>query len=257
MPANHDELSGSESGSDPAIGSHEQALHATSGAGSWRARGVALVFAFGLLGVGALRYLSLHSEEPPALAAYATLIYIGLTVIAAVLLIRSGAPLRRLGFTKVKRPWFNLALVLVGVAVLQLSSSFLTPLWEQLFGAGRDLARFSDVAGSREALIKLLALNWTVAAFGEELAFRIVLMRGIAYALGDTRKAVAMAFIAQAIIFGLVHAYQGPAGIAGTTISALVFGALVLVARWSIWPAAIAHGLNNTIGIIEIYNVGP
>ena len=257
MPTNDDELNGGESPTGRTIGSHEQAPDTMSGAGAWRARGVAFVFAAGLLVVGRLRYLSLHSEDPPAAAAYATLIYIGLTVIAAVLLIRSGAPLRRLGFTRVERPWFNLALVLVGVLVLQLSSSFLTPLWEQLFGSGRDLERFADVAGSREALIKLLALNWTVAAFGEELAFRIVLMRGIAYALGDTRKAVAIAFIVQAIIFGLVHAYQGPAGIAGTTISALVFGGLTLVARWSIWPAAIAHGLNNTIGIIEIYNVGP
>jgi membrane protease YdiL (CAAX protease family) len=256
MPANHDELSNHESRTDPSAGSDEQALDAMSGAGSWRVRIAVFMFAFGLLGVGALRYLSLRSEDPPALAAYATLIYIGLTVITAVLLVRSGAPLRRLGFTRVERPWLNLALVLMGVAALQLSSSFLTPLWEHLFGSGRDLARFADVAGSREALIKLLALNWTVAAFGEELAFRIVLMGGIAYALRGTRKAVAIAFIAQAIIFGLVHAYQGPAGIAGTMISALVYGGLTLAARWNIWPAAIAHGLNNTIGIVEIYNLG-
>lgn len=148
----------------------------------------------------------------------------------------------------------GLALVLLGVAVLQLSGSLLTPLWEQVFGSGRDLTRFSAVTGSPEALAKLLALNWTVAAFGEELAFRIVLMRGIAYALGDTRKALVIALIVQAIVFGLVHSYQGPAGIVGSTISGLVFGGLTLAARWSIWPAAIAHGLNNTVGIMEVYN---
>jgi membrane protease YdiL (CAAX protease family) len=256
MPASHDDSNGNEPRAEPAGGSNEEALAVTSGVGIWRARGVALAFAVGLVAVGALRYLNLHSEEPPAISANATLIYIGLTVAAAMLLLRYGMPLRHLGFTKVDRPWFGLALLLLGVVVLQLSGWLLTPLWEQLFGSGRDLERFSDVAGSREALVKLLVLNWTVAAFGEELAFRIVLMRGIAYALGDTRKAVVIALIVQAVVFGVVHAYQGPAGVAGTMISGLVFGGLTLAARWSIWPAAIAHGLNNTIGIMEMYNVG-
>lgn len=233
----------------------DQELSATaSDVGSWRARVVVTIFAIGLLAVAALRYVDVRWENPPALASYATLIYIGLTVLVAVLLIRSGVPIRRLGFTRVERPWFGLGLVLLGVAVLQLSGSLLTPLWEQLFGAGRDLTRFSGVTGSPEALARLLVLNWTVAAFGEELAFRIVLMRGVAYALGDTRKALVIALIVQAVIFGMVHAYQGPAGVAGTTISGLVFGGLTLAARWSIWPAALAHGLNNTIGIMQVYS---
>jgi len=254
MPASHDESNSSESSAEPAPGSDASAL--TSDVSLWRARGIAVAFAVGLIAVGALRYLNVHSDNPPAISANATLIYIGLTVAASILLLRCGMPLRRLGFIKVDRPWFGLALVVLGVVALQLSGWLLTPLWEQLFGSGRDLARFSDVAGSREALVKLLLLNWTVAAFGEELAFRIVLMRGIAYALGDTRKALAIALVVQALVFGVVHAYQGPAGISGTMVSGLIFGGLTLAARWSIWPAAIAHGLNNTIGIMEMYNVG-
>ena len=220
---------------------------------SWRVVGVVAIFAAGLLAVAALRFLDLRSEDPPAVAAYATMIYIGLTVFAAILLIGNGVPIRRLGFTTATRPWVVIALGLFGVAVLQLCSTVLAPVWEHAFGTGRDLARFSGVVGSFEALVQLLVFNWTVAAFGEELAFRIVLMRGIAFALGDGRKAIAIALFLQAIIFGLIHSYQGPAGVAGSAISGLVFGGLTLVARWSIWPAAIAHGLNNTIGILEVY----
>ena len=120
----------------------------------------------------------------------------------------------------------------------------------------RDLARFSGVSGSSVELMKLLALNWAVAAFGEELAFRIVLMRGIAFALGDSRTAFGVALIFQAVVFGLVHAYQGPAGISGAAINGLIFGGLTLAARGSIWPAAIAHGSSNTIGIMELYLSG-
>ena len=28
---------------------------------------------------------------------------------------------------------------------------------------------------------------------------------------------------------------------------------LIRAGRWSIWPSALAHGLNNTIGILELY----
>jgi membrane protease YdiL (CAAX protease family) len=54
-------------------------------------------------------------------------------------------------------------------------------------------------------------------------------------------------------MFGLIHAYQGSAGIAGSTFSGLVFGAVTLAGRRAIWPAAVAHGVNNTIGILQLY----
>ncbi|MGI9327923.1 MAG: CPBP family intramembrane glutamic endopeptidase [Pseudomonadales bacterium] len=243
----------SESTVDSKIQTTSHHSELVSEGGSWSVAGIVIIFAAGLLTVGALRFYELRSDDPPALAAYATLIYIGLSVLTAISLIRIGVPIRRLGFTLAIRPWMIFTLALLGVAFLQLTGSLLTPVWEQVFGSGRDLTRFADVAGSPGALAQLLVLNWTVAAFGEELAFRILLMRGIAYALGDGRKAFAIALILQAIIFGLIHSYQGPAGIAGSAINGLVYGGLTLAARGSIWPAATAHGLNNTIGIIEVY----
>lgn len=52
----------------------------------------------------------------------------------------------------------------------------------------------------------------------------------------------------------LVRAYQGPAGVAGAAVNGLVFGAVTLAARWSIWPAALAHGINNSFGIWALYH---
>ena len=214
------------------------------------------MFASGLIASGVMRYLHLRTENPGALTGYSTEIYIGLTIIAAVLLRRAAVPMRSLGFGAAFEPARYLVLAAVGVALIQLTGMLLEPVWERVFDGGRDLVRFSDVAGSPVALMKLMALNWTFAAFGEELAFRIVLMRGIAFALGDGRKAFGVALIVQAIVFGLVHTYQGPAGIFGATINGLIFGAVTLAARGSIWPAAIAHGASNSIGIIEMYSDG-
>ena len=222
----------------------------------WKVAGIVAFFGAGLVLSGVLRFWNLHAENPPQLTAYSTIIYIGFTVIAAVLLSRAGLPMKRLGFGPTFRPVKYLVLAAIGVGLIQLFGLLLDPIWEGVFGETRDLARFSDVAGSPSALIKLMALNWTVAAFGEEIAFRIILMRGIAFSLGDSRTAFGIALIVQAVVFGLVHAYQGPAGILGTGINGLVFGGLVLAARGSIWPAAIAHGSSNTIGIFGLYLAG-
>lgn len=223
---------------------------------NWKVVGIVALFIAGLIASGALRFFQLRTENPPALTAYAIEIYVALTILAAVLLRRSGVPLNRLGFGLPFKAVRYLILAAIGVGLIQLAGLLLEPLWGRLFGETRDLARFSGVSGSSAELIKLLVLNWTVAAFGEELAFRIVLMRGIAFALGDSRTAFGAALIVQAVVFGLVHAYQGPAGICGAAINGLIFGGLTLVARGSIWPAAIAHGSNNTIGILELYLSG-
>jgi membrane protease YdiL (CAAX protease family) len=78
-------------------------------------------------------------------------------------------------------------------------------------------------------------------------------MRGISFIFGDTRTGQISAIALQSMMFGLIHAYQGPTGIVGSTFSGLVFGVVTVAARWSIWPAALAHGTNNTIGIIALF----
>jgi uncharacterized protein len=144
-------------------------------------------------------------------------------------------------------------LVISAIAVLRVFDIVLNPLIEELFGSARNLERFAGVEGSSTALVVLLLRNWTLAAFGEEFAYRIVLMRGISFALGDSRSGQILAVLLQAVMFGLIHSYQGPTGIVGSTMSGLVFGAVTILGRWSIWPAAIAHGTNNTIGILALY----
>lgn len=206
----------------------------------------------GLLFMGALRYSSVHDTALTPLSGLATPGYVVVTIFFALALQRAGVSLNRFGFGGGIRGR-HLLLALAAFAALRLSAMFVSPWIESMLGGERDLARFSDVQGSLPALLSLLALNWTFAAFGEEIAYRIVLMRGLAHAFGDTPGALTLALLVQAAIFGLVHAYQGPAGILGSAVSALIFGAITLAARWSIWPAALAHGANNTIGIFELY----
>lgn len=217
-----------------------------------RVAGLTTGLALGLLLMGALRFASVHQGPLTSLSGYATPGYIVVTVLFAVMLVRAGLPLNRLGFG-IRLHWRHVGLAILAVAILRLSSFAFEPLLEALFGGPRNLERFSDVEGSATALAALLLVSWTFAAFGEELAYRIVLLRGIAYALGDTRAAVIVALVLQAVLFGLIHSYQGATGIASSAVSGLVFGAVTIAARWSIWPAALAHGTNNTFGIVALY----
>jgi membrane protease YdiL (CAAX protease family) len=202
--------------------------------------------------MGVLRLAGVHQSALTPLAGYATPGYILVTVICTILLVRAGLPLNRLGFG-IRPDLRQIILAVAAIAILRLFDVTVNPLIEEFLGSARNLERFSEVEGSATSLVALLIFNWTFAAFGEELAYRIVLMRGISFVLGDSRTGKFFALVLQAVMFGLVHAYQGPTGIVGSTISGLVFGAVTMAGRWSIWPAAFAHGTNNTFGIIELY----
>ena len=215
----------------------------------WMVVGLSL----GLLFMGALRISTDHQNILTPLAGYATPGYVLITVLFTILLVRAGLPLNRFGFG-IRPDLRQIMLAIAAIAILRVFAVAVNPLIEDLFGGARNLERFSYVEGSVASLVALLITNWTLAAFGEEFAYRIVLMRGISFVLGDSRRGQISALVLQAVMFGLIHAYQGPTGIAGSMFSGLVFGAVTIAARWSIWPAALAHGVNNTIGIIALYH---
>lgn len=209
-------------------------------------------FALGLVFVGLLRNAAFRDAALTPYSGYATGMYIALTIAFAVMLGRSGVELRRFGFAQTPR-WRHVALALAAVAFLQGAGPLLEPVFETLLGSGRDLGRFASVRDDLPRLLAVLALSWTFAAFGEEIAFRIVLLGGLRSLLPDTRAAIVAAVLLQAAVFGLVHLYQGPAGIAGATVSGLVYGTVTVMAGRTIWPAVLAHGTNNTIGLLRVY----
>jgi uncharacterized protein len=102
--------------------------------------------------------------------------------------------------------------------------------------------------GAETAHTALLSLN---AGLSEELFFRLLLPLLLTMVLGN---AVA-AFVGAAIVFGLVHVYQGWIGVLATTILGLVLTALYL---WtgSIWIAIGAHALLDLMGLVVRPTVG-
>lgn len=214
--------------------------------------GLCTAFIFALCLSAFLRFSETQSTALSAYSDLATPLYIGATIIFAILLTRAGVAFNRMGFgLGFKRN--HLLLGLLGIAAVWTVSEGMAWVLDDLGLSARDLERFETVEGSLSDLITLLILTWTFAAVGEELAFRVILMRGLSAAFGENRTSDLIALCLQAVIFGLVHLYQGPAGLIGATVNGLIYGILVLKARGAIWPAVIAHGGINTIGLVTLY----
>lgn len=75
-----------------------------------------------------------------------------------------------------------------------------------------------------------------VAGLGEELAYRGFALAWMTTVLGSPWAAVAVTSVA----FGLLHAYQGVAGIVRTGLLGALFGFSV-IATGNLWPAILSH----------------
>lgn len=180
-------------------------------------------------------------------------LYILSAVLAGVLLARAGAPIDRWGFERGPTAR-HMLLALVGVAVIQGFEHFMLPSLTGVVAAGPASSEFDGLAGDLPRFLILLGLSWTVAAIGEEIAFRVIMMRGVAASFGGGATASIVALILQAAVFGFVHFYNGgQLAVVRTAFNGVIYGALVLASRGVVWPAVFAHGLHNTIGLSQDY----
>jgi membrane protease YdiL (CAAX protease family) len=149
----------------------------------------------------------------------------------------------------------QVALLTAGWTVLQFA--VFLPLLNHVTGEHQDLSDFSDLEGHLGTLVIFIALSWTLAAFGEELAYRGYLLTRFIDLFGPARAGVIASIGLSSVLFGLAHTEQGLIGVLATTLDAVFF--CVLRRRYddSIWAPFIAHGLNNTIGLTAFYVVGP
>lgn len=132
----------------------------------------------------------------------------------------------------------------------------LMPVLEHLTGEQQDVSQFAEVQGDLAMLVVLLALSWTLAALGEETAYRGFVLTRAGEAVGTGRAGVAGAVLVSSLLFGLAHTEQGGIGVALTFADAVFFSVLRLRYR-TVWAPVLAHGFNNTVGLVAFYFVGP
>ena len=161
---------------------------------------------------------------------------------------------KTLGLRQPRRWMITIAVALAAGIALQLLSEFVTePIIERLTGQTADLSSFRSLVGNLPSTLIMLALVWTLAAFGEELAYRGYVLERAAALGRHTSAAYLVAMVVVSLLFGLGHYYQGAAGMVNSAFSGLFFGALYLAAGRNLWLPILAHGFSDTIGLGLIY----
>lgn len=176
---------------------------------------------------------------------------------ATVSLVIRREGLATLGFHRLAHAWRTASQVLaltVGWTFLQLG--LFLPVMEHITGKKQDLSDFNSLQGNWKMLVILLMVSWTLAAIGEELVYRGYIPTRVTDVLGAGAAGVTVAVLGSSVLFGLAHTEQGLIGVVATFLDALFFSVLRLHYR-NLWASVLAHGFNNTIGLVAYFLAGP
>jgi membrane protease YdiL (CAAX protease family) len=159
-----------------------------------------------------------------------------------------------LGFRR-PRSWRLIVVVALVAAALRLllSDFVIEPLTSAIWPPESLPEHADEIAGNLRNALIALALVWTFAAFGEELAYRGYLLNRAAEAFGSTLPAFWLAAVVSAVLFGYGHFYKGPAGILDSGVAGLILAAAYLVTGRNLWTCILAHGFIDTFAVAWLY----
>lgn len=196
------------------------------------------------------------------MATAAVLLDLGIPTLALIALAVMSLIARRqgagsLGLRRPARP-VRMAVQVFGSSLLwtALTLAMIMPVVEHLTGQRRDVSQFAPLEGNLGLLLYLLVLSWTLAAFGEEFAYRGYVQTRMRDVLPAGRTGLIIAVLLSSLLFGLAHTEQGIVGVILSGIDAIFFS--ILRYRYqTLWAAILAHGFLNTIGMIAYFIAGP
>ena len=188
-----------------------------------------------------------------------TYLFFGFILIVCLYMRLKGEKLSSFGLV-VPRRW----LVLIGRGLLvfvvamvfdMVGRPLIDPLIAHMTGTSPTLAEqhFASLKGNLPMLLYLIPMGCIFGAFGEEIFYRGIVMTRIAQVLGEGRAAWIAALFLQAIPFAIGHSYQGPVGMVAIYVIAVITGASTLIWGRNLWPAIVAHGIQDTFGFIMLY----
>jgi membrane protease YdiL (CAAX protease family) len=174
-------------------------------------------------------------------------------ILWASLLIRR-APWRSVGLRKPFSWKLTIIVAICAGVLLQLKDVVTEPLARLIWHQQEQVSSvLSSTHHSLSGALESLGIVWTFAAFGEEIAYRALLLRRAADAMNGSSAAYAAALVLSSVLFGFGHFYKGPTGVFDSTISGLILGATYLVTRRNLWASIIGHGLSDTIAVVATF----
>jgi CAAX protease family protein len=156
-----------------------------------------------------------------------------------------------------KRPvsWrriFLIALLAAGVRIL-FGQFVIEPVTGFFWPAPNAPALANEITGNAKIALLALLLVWTVAAFGEEIAYRGYLLTRAADIGRRSTMAYWVGIVLVSILFGYGHYYKGPSGIVDSGIAGLILGVAYMLANRNLWACILAHGFIDTFAVIDAF----
>jgi uncharacterized protein len=137
------------------------------------------------------------------------------------------------------------ARILLGGVVDQVTSHF----WPAAVAPGGS----EQITGNFAVALRWLALVWTFAAFGEEIAYRSYLLTRAADVGCRLQASWWIGVLAVSILFGYGHFYKGPAGMVDSGMAGLILGSAFVLSGRNLWIPILAHGFIDTFGIVAMF----
>ena len=167
--------------------------------------------------------------------------------------LRNGG-LSALGF---RRPpsWARLVVIALGAATLRivLSAVVIDPLTSRIWPPAAAPEGADAITGNVAVALQWLALVWSFAAFGEEIAYRGYLLTRGADAGRGSSLAYWVAMVVVSVLFGYGHYYKGPSGILDSGVAGLILGTAYLLSGRNLWTSILAHGFIDTFGVAMLF----
>lgn len=177
----------------------------------------------------------------------------GAWIVAGLRLRRGGSRWRDLGLRRPPSWMKTLGLAVIGVLGIHGLVRWLKPLLADLTGQPLDLSRFEGLRGDPLALVTGLLVVWTVAAFGEEMVFRGLVLNRTAELFQRSRAAWVAAVLLSSLVFGLGHMYQGLSGVILTFLVGIVYCAAYFLSGKCLWAPILIHGIYDTAAFFLIF----
>ena len=164
-----------------------------------------------------------------------------------------GVSWKSIGFTR-PASWRSVVVwgLVAGVAMECLELFATQPLLMRLLHAPPDLSFLTELRGNVAELVVVLALTWTLAAFGEELAWRGYILNRIADVIKLPRLRWPVAVVLSSAVFGLAHFELLE------LLGLSAFGAVLALMAYKfrrLGPGIFAHGTFNLLAILSVAGV--
>jgi CAAX protease family protein len=156
-----------------------------------------------------------------------------------------------------KRPasWRRILLIALMAAVLRilLGQFLIEPATGLFWPKPTAPALANEITGNVKVAVVALLLVWTLAAFGEEIAYRGYLLTRAADVGARSRTAYWIGIVLVSILFGYGHYYKGASGVIDSGVAGLILGTGYMLAGRNLWASIFAHGFIDTFGIIDAF----